>query len=296
MHSTQLSAGVPPRALELAIADLGFAQGENLAEVYRQRDPKSAGTWSTRYDVLCGDEECVSELLERELFHRAQLMRGGPGQSQQLMPPLREGVARIVKEALDADVKVGVCGAFDIEDVSALLQRHFAPQEADNISIFALHENDLPPPHPAAYLQVAQAFDVDPGRCVVLEHCKAGVIASRAAGMRVVGVPSKYTNMTDLELADAVFETIGDEGYEQFFIDDLTTPGSFWINPPLPRDEHGNKYEEDVGNGEEVEVSMVGEEAEVSMIAPQNSLAEKSLAEDNGELTADELAILADLD
>ena len=40
-------------------------------------------------------------------------------------------------------------------------------------------------------------------------------------------------------LADAVCSTVGGA---EFTVDDLTTPGTFWLNPPLPRDVHGNKY------------------------------------------------------
>lgn len=67
-----------------------------------------------------------------------------------------------------------------------------------------------------------------------------GVIAARCAGMRCVGVASQYTHEKDLEdLADVVCAEIGGSA---FTIDDLTTPGTFWLNPPVPRDEFGNKY------------------------------------------------------
>ena len=58
--------------------------------------------------------------------------------------------------------------------------------------------------------------------------------------MRCVAVASEYTSDAELEgLADAVFFGIGGA---EFTLDELTTPGAFWLNPPLPRDEHGNKY------------------------------------------------------
>mmetsp|Transcript_1337 Transcript_1337/g.2680 ORF Transcript_1337/g.2680 Transcript_1337/m.2680 type:complete len:124 (-) Transcript_1337:303-674(-) len=59
--------------------------------------------------------------------------------------------------------------------------------------------------------------------------------------MRCVAVASEYTSDADLEgLADAVFFGVGGD---EFALDDLTTPGSFWLNPPLPRDQYGNKYD-----------------------------------------------------
>ena len=46
--------------------------------------------------------------------------------------------------------------------------------------------------------------------------------------MRVVSV-----DQNDL-LADAVVDII------DFGVDDIATPGSFWLNPPHPRDDEGN--------------------------------------------------------
>lgn len=38
--------------------------------------------------------------------------------------------------------------------------------------------------------------------------------------------------------SDVIFDEIGDN----FGVLDVTTPGSFWLNPPLPMDEDGNLY------------------------------------------------------
>jgi HAD superfamily hydrolase (TIGR01509 family) len=42
-------------------------------------------------------------------------------------------------------------------------------------------------PYPDVFLAAAQAFNVDPARCVVIEDSVTGVTAARAAGMRVFG-------------------------------------------------------------------------------------------------------------
>lgn len=43
--------------------------------------------------------------------------------------------------------------------------------------------------------------------------------------------------MTDNALADAV---VDDGGWASIVMDDIATPGSFWLNPPHPRDDEGN--------------------------------------------------------
>lgn len=95
-------------------------------------------------------------------------------------------------------------------------------------------------PAPDIYLLAAQELDVEPGRCVVVEDSRIGLAAAKAAGMRCVVTESHYTRGEDFAMADAVFDCIGEAGEERFSLHDLTTPGSFWLNPPLPCDEQGN--------------------------------------------------------
>lgn len=47
-------------------------------------------------------------------------------------------------------------------------------------------------PHPEPYRKAAAGLGVDPARCVVFEDSPSGVRAGKAAGCRVVGVPSAY--------------------------------------------------------------------------------------------------------
>jgi hypothetical protein len=56
--------------------------------------------------------------------------------------------------------------------------------------------------------------------------------AARLAGMRVI-------SCHDNDLADAVL--FGPD--IDFGLDDIATPGSFWLNPPHPRDDEGNRVD-----------------------------------------------------
>jgi len=74
-----------------------------------------------------------------------------------------------------------------------------------------------------------------PSRCVVLGSSVDVSRAARACGMRVVAILD--VDKKDDWLADAVVDEI------DFGIDDVATPGSFWLNPPHPRDDEGNKVD-----------------------------------------------------
>lgn len=93
----------------------------------------------------------------------------------------------------------------------------------------------------------------EPARCVVLT---AGsnknsnnvtphpIRAARACGMRVLHLGSDDDdegNENPLFLADYV---TADGGEIDFGVDDIATPGSFWLNPPHPRDDEGNRVDD----------------------------------------------------
>jgi sugar-phosphatase len=58
-------------------------------------------------------------------------------------------------------------------------------------------------PHPEPYLLGASKLGVDPGECLVFEDAPAGIEAGKAAGMKVIGVPSTY-GPERLTQADAI--------------------------------------------------------------------------------------------
>lgn len=73
-----------------------------------------------------------------------------------------------------------------------------------------------------------------PARTVVFCETVEQTRAARFCGMRVMC-------FNDNDLADAIVDEF------DFYLDDIATPGSFWLNPPHPRDDEGNKvYVEDL--------------------------------------------------
>jgi hypothetical protein len=140
--------------------------------------------------------------------------------------PLRPGVARLVKEAIDAGVKVAVCSTSNERAVATIVRVLLGDDVAAVMPVFAGDVVPKKKPDPAIYLLAAARLGVDPARCVVVEDSDIGLRAARAAGMRCVVTVSSYTGGEAFDGADAVFPEIGDAGGEQFSLDDLTTPGA----------------------------------------------------------------------
>jgi mannitol-1-/sugar-/sorbitol-6-/2-deoxyglucose-6-phosphatase len=78
----------------------------------------------------------------------------------------------------------------------------------------SLHSAEFEPygkPHPGVFLTAASSLGVAPTSCLVLEDSSAGVIAARAASMRVVAVPApEDRGAVEFLLADLVLDTLED--------------------------------------------------------------------------------------
>jgi HAD superfamily hydrolase (TIGR01509 family) len=78
----------------------------------------------------------------------------------------------------------------------------------------SIHSAEFEPygkPHPGVFLTAASSLDVAPTSCLVFEDSGAGVIAARAASMRVVAVPSSEDRgEVEFLLADLVLDTLED--------------------------------------------------------------------------------------
>mmetsp|Transcript_18746 Transcript_18746/g.42850 ORF Transcript_18746/g.42850 Transcript_18746/m.42850 type:complete len:302 (-) Transcript_18746:1572-2477(-) len=141
--------------------------------------------------------------------------------------------------------------------------------EDDDKNIIVFKTATSPPPNPLDLWEAIHSIDIQPkgfggssgfGRkaadperspspahCVVLCDTVDRCRAARFAGMRVLC-------LTDNELADGVMNFGTESGetsdleshWESINMDDIAMPGSFWLNPPFPRDDEGNGV--DVGS------------------------------------------------
>jgi HAD superfamily hydrolase (TIGR01509 family) len=141
--------------------------------------------------------------------------------------PLRPGVKRLMKEALDNGARVAICSTSNEKAVCGIRDKMLS-EFADEIQVFAGDVVAKKKPAPDVYLLAAETLGVDPARCVVIEDTRIGMLAGKAAGMRVCVTKSIYSEDEDFSGADAVFDCIGDEKDERFSFIELTTPGAYW--------------------------------------------------------------------
>ncbi|XVF11621.1 hypothetical protein REPUB_Repub08aG0042900 [Reevesia pubescens] len=135
---------------------------------------------------------------------------------QNKLLPLRPGVAKLIDQALEKEVKVAVCSTSNEKAVSAVVSCLLGPERAEKIKIFAGDVVPRKKPNPAIYTLAANTLGVDPSSCVVVEDSAIGLAAAKAAGMTCIVTKSGYTADEDFLNADAVFDCIGDPPEERF--------------------------------------------------------------------------------
>jgi len=128
----------------------------------------------------------------------AGLIRG------RLMP--LPGAIELVTHLKASDVKVAVVSSSPLERVNATLAEVGLLAEFDLILSGDCCVKGKPDPEP--FLLAAARLGANPRECVVIEDAEAGILAAKAAKMRVLAVRSPNTHGQDLSLADAIAQTL----------------------------------------------------------------------------------------
>lgn len=122
--------------------------------------------------------------------------------------PLRPGVRRIMEEAVELGLKIGVCTTSNERAAQAIAGTLLA-----GIPLEFVLAGDVVPakkPDPAIYLLGLERGGWQADECVVFEDSHIGATAAKAAGMHVVATTNLYTESEDLSMADLVVNCLGD--------------------------------------------------------------------------------------
>jgi len=138
---------------------------------------------------LCVDQP---ELIELILSTMAQRIVDAP-----LLPGARELINFLQAEG----IPMAIASSTPRMLIEAVVERHQLPIEV----ITSGAEAKASKPHPEVFLQAAERLNADPFDCWVFEDSLNGVIAARAASMKVVAVPAtNYSPMEHFSIANRI--------------------------------------------------------------------------------------------
>jgi len=127
--------------------------------------------------------------------------------------PLRPGVHRFMKEAMNAGLTLGVCTTSNERSARAVAYNILSDINFD--FVLAGDVVSKKKPDPEIYLLGLQKAGLEPDEVIVIEDSRNGVLAAKAAGLRIVATTNVYTEKEDLSDADVILSSLGDPDGEK---------------------------------------------------------------------------------
>ena len=124
--------------------------------------------------------------------------------------PLRPGVQRLMREARDAGLTLGVCTTSNERSASAITSGLLG--DIPFAFVLAGDVVKKKKPDPEIYRMALERTGLRPDECVVVEDSNIGCRAAKAAGCHVVATVNGYTRGEDLSMADIVVAHLGKPG------------------------------------------------------------------------------------
>jgi HAD superfamily hydrolase (TIGR01509 family) len=124
--------------------------------------------------------------------------------------PLRPGIHRFMKEAMEAGLILGVCTTSNEQAANAIAYKILSDIKFNFVLAGDIVSKKKPDPE--IYNLALSKTGLKPDECLVIEDSRNGVLAAKAAGMHVVATTNVYTEKENLSDADLIVTCLGDPG------------------------------------------------------------------------------------
>jgi HAD superfamily hydrolase (TIGR01509 family) len=127
--------------------------------------------------------------------------------------PLRPGIHRFMKEAMEAGLKIAVCTTSNEKAAKAVTEKVLADIKFDLVLAGDVVEKKKPDPE--IYNLALSKLGLQPDEVFVVEDSKNGVKASKAAGLKTIVTTNGYTEKEDVSAGDVIVSCLGDPDGEK---------------------------------------------------------------------------------
>ena len=171
---------------------------ERLATYIRSLD-----VTPTERESLIGRIEAIHQAKTRNYTRMVQA--GAVG--------LREGVARLLDEAEDARIRLGLASTTTYANIDALLSNTLGAGALQRFAVIGAGDQvSRKKPAPDIYEHVLRELQASPDECVAIEDSSHGLSAAKAAGLYTIVTPSDWTAAEDFSAADMLLPSLGPLG------------------------------------------------------------------------------------
>lgn len=127
--------------------------------------------------------------------------------------PLRPGIHRFMKEAMEAGLQIAVCTTSNEKAAKAVTEKALADIKFDLVLAGDVVQNKKPDPE--IYNLALSKLGLKPEEVFVVEDSKNGVKAAKAAGLKTIVTTNHYTEKEDVNAGDMIVSCLGDPDGEK---------------------------------------------------------------------------------
>jgi len=180
-------------------AELGIElTDELLVQTRGLRTEEMVAHWSARFPLDGADTGTLMKLYDRRMV-----------ETMKREVPLMEGARELIGMFREMKLPVALATCSSHDHIDAVMEKHQLRRMFDQLVSAA---TGMPgKPHPEVFLRTAAILQVDPTRCLVFEDSFFGMIAAKAARMKVVVMPDKTEyNQERFNAADMKIRSLKD--------------------------------------------------------------------------------------
>jgi HAD superfamily hydrolase (TIGR01509 family) len=118
------------------------------------------------------------------------------------------GVATLIKKFKKAKIKIGLASSRNESQVKITIRELGFAGKFEQVIGFS--EDVKRKPAPDIYLKVAKLLNVEPSTCVAIEDTENGIKSAKAAGMKVIAAPNRWTEHQDFAKADKIVNNLSE--------------------------------------------------------------------------------------
>jgi HAD superfamily hydrolase (TIGR01509 family) len=137
--------------------------------------------------------------------------------------PLRPGIHRSMKEAMDSGLKIAVCTTSNEQAAKAITEKILSDIKFDLVLAGDVVKNKKPDPE--IYTLALTKLGLKPDEVLIVEDSKNGVKAGKAAGGNVIVTTNGYTEKEDVSAGDIIVTCLGDPSGEKAKMTKGSLPG-----------------------------------------------------------------------
>lgn len=117
------------------------------------------------------------------------------------------GLKKLLNRIQSKGLKIGLASSSSLEIIQSVLNKLEIFSYFDCIQ--SAENEEYGKPHPAVFISTAKELNINPFNCLVIEDSLNGVIAAKAAQMKVIAMPeSNETKLAKFAIADDIISDL----------------------------------------------------------------------------------------